>query len=94
MVHSFDNGHQVKTFYGATMQDLTDFLCIMSGRIPVRDQTGLTGRYDFSIRQVPISPDDNQVLSYHVDHLGLKVKPGTESRPMLVIDHIEKPTPN
>ncbi len=94
MLQSFDEGRQVKTLYGATMQDLTDFLSIMSTQAPVRDHTGLTGRYDFTIRQVPISPDDNRVFSYPVAHLGLQVKPGTENRPMLVIDHIEKPTPN
>jgi uncharacterized protein (TIGR03435 family) len=64
---------QTKTYHGATMQDLADFLVIMSGRIPVRDRTGLTGHYDFRIQQTP---------------------PGTESRPILVIDHIEKPTAN
>jgi uncharacterized protein (TIGR03435 family) len=94
LVQTVDSGKQVKTYYGATMQDLADFLCIMSGRTPVRDKTGLTGRYDFTIQQTPPLPDENHVYSYPVDHLGLRVKPGTESRPMLVIDHIEKPTPN
>jgi uncharacterized protein (TIGR03435 family) len=94
LVQTVENTRQVKTYYGATMQDLADFLCIMSGRTPVRDRTGLTGHYDFTIQQVPPLPDDNHVYSYPVGHLGLKVKPATENRPMLVIDHIEKPTPN
>ena len=94
MLQTQDHGNQVKTFYGATMQDLTDFLNIMSGGIPVREHTGLTGRYDFTIQQTPPSPDENQVYSYAVGHLGLQVKQGTESRPVLVIDHIEKPTAN
>jgi len=94
MVQTVVNGRQVKTFHSAAIQDLVDFLCIMSGRTPVRDKTGLTGRYDFTIKQVEPSPDQNHVYTYPVEHLGLQVKPGTESRPALVIDHIEKPTPN
>jgi uncharacterized protein (TIGR03435 family) len=94
LVQTLESGHQVKSYYNATMQDLADFLSIMSGRTPVRDKTGLTGRYDFRIQQQPPSPDENHVYSYAVSHLGLQVKSGTENRPMLVIDHIEKPTPN
>lgn len=94
LVQTVDNGKQVKTYYGATMQDLADFLSIMSGRTPVRDRTALTGRYDFTIQQLPLLADENHVYSYSVEHLGLQVKMGTENRPMLVIDHIEKPTPN
>ena len=94
LVQTVENGHQTKTYYGATMQDLADFLRIMSGQTPVRDKTGLTGRYDFRIQQVPSLPDENHVFSYPVDHLGLQVKASTENRPMLVIDHIEKPTAN
>lgn len=93
-VPAVENGRQVKTYYSATMQDLVDFLCIMSQRIPVRDKTGLTGRYDFRIEQTPFVPDENHVYSYSVTHLGLQVRPGIENRPALVIDHIEKPTAN
>lgn len=81
-------------YHSATMQDLAWFLTITSRGIPVRDRTGLTGPYDFTFRQVQLSPDDERIYSWPVDHLGLKLKPGTESRPILVIDHIEKPTPN
>jgi uncharacterized protein (TIGR03435 family) len=94
MVQTVVSGKQVKTFHGATMQDLADFLCIMAGRTPVRDRTGLTGRYDFTIQQVEQSPDENHVYSYPVEPLGLQIKLGAESRPALVIDHIEKPTAN
>jgi uncharacterized protein (TIGR03435 family) len=81
-------------YHGATMQDLAWFLTIVSRGIPVRDRTGLTGHYDFMFREVELSPDDERVYTWPVDHLGLKVKPGTESRLILVIDHIGKPTPN
>jgi uncharacterized protein (TIGR03435 family) len=85
LVQTVENGRQVKAYYGATMQDLAGFLSIMSGRTPARDRTGLTGRYDFTIREVPPT-DENHVYNYPIDHLGLQVKRGAESRPMLVID--------
>jgi uncharacterized protein (TIGR03435 family) len=66
----------------------------MSGRAPVRDATGLSGRYDFRIRQTLPLTDDNHVYSYPVEHLGLRIRRGTENRPMLVVVHMEKPTPN
>jgi uncharacterized protein (TIGR03435 family) len=77
------------------MKDLADFLDRASGGvIPVRDKTGLTGRYDFTITSVPIDPEENGVYRYPLKHLGLEIKPGTEQRPELVIDHIERPSPN
>jgi uncharacterized protein (TIGR03435 family) len=86
---------QVMTYYNATMKDLTDALNRSSGRIPVRDKTSLTSRYDFTIKRVPpLNPDENHVYSYSLEHLGLAVKPGTEQRPALVIDHIERPSAN
>jgi uncharacterized protein (TIGR03435 family) len=81
-------------YHAANMQDLAWFLTIASRGIPVRDRTGLTGRYDFTFRQVEISPDDEHVYGWPVDRLGLKIRPGVENRPILVIDHVEKPTPN
>lgn len=88
------DGKTVWDYHGATMQDLAWFLTIVSRGIPVHDKTGLTGRYDFTFREVELSPDEDHVYGWPIDHLGLRLKPGTESRPILVIDHIEKPTPN
>jgi len=83
---------QVKHFYGATMEDLIGFLNILTHGIPIRDRTNLTGRYDFTLQGV-YQPED-AVHSYPIDQLGLAIKPGTESRPIFVIDHIEKPSAN
>ena len=83
-----------KAFYGATLQDLVDFLSTVSTKIPVRDKTNLLGRYDFTLLQIPTAPNEDRVFNYPVDRLGLQIKLGTENRSMLVIDHIEKPTPN
>jgi uncharacterized protein (TIGR03435 family) len=32
--------------------------------------------------------------AFHLAELGLKLKPGTENRPILVIDRVERPTQN
>jgi uncharacterized protein (TIGR03435 family) len=82
--------------YGATMGDLVWFLGHVSRVTPIRDRTNLTGRYDFTLQEIdePSQRESDAVDNYPIDHLGLKLKPGTESRPILVIDHIEKPTAN
>jgi uncharacterized protein (TIGR03435 family) len=90
-----ENGGQVDTYYNATTKDLTDFLSrVAGGRVPVRDKTGLTGRYDFTITSLPRNPDENGVYRYPLNHLGLAIKSGTEQRPAMVIDHIERPSAN
>jgi len=81
-------------FHGATMQDFVYRMLFMFGSVgPVRDRTGLTGRYDFRVLQVPAS-DEDPGFGFSVSDLGLEFKRGTEYRPVLVIDHVEKPTPN
>jgi len=81
-------------FYGATMGDLARFLSI-AGR-PVRDKTGLTGRYDFPLEQIadPVPASPGMVFNWPVGPLGLTLKAGKETRSKLVIDHIEKPRAN
>jgi len=71
---------------------------------PVVNETGLTGDYDFSIE---FSPDANALLNgvppdpngpsfpeALADQLGLKLKAEKGMIDVLVVDHIEKPTPN
>ena len=93
------------TFYNATAADLAYVLHRASGVIggqhggqidvlPVRDKTLLTGRYDFTITLLPKDPEANGVYRYSLKHLGLAIQRGTEQRPALVIDHIERPSPN
>jgi hypothetical protein len=58
---------------------------------PIVDGTGLTGHYDFSLyRLLGVDPGDRYVL----EKLGLELKPGTGSGLNLIVDHIEKPSPN
>ena len=84
--------------YGATMGDLARFLGIFSAGRPVRDKTGLTGSYDFTLQPIDDEParggDPDIVHHYPVEPLGLTLKPGKEMRSKLVIDHIEKPSAN
>jgi uncharacterized protein (TIGR03435 family) len=90
-----DNGRGGWTFHRATMQDLAHFLGNGLGS-PVRDRTGLTGRYDFPARRVPAA-DEGPLLSpdsYSLDVLGLQLRSGKENMPILVIDHAERPTQN
>jgi len=83
-------------YYGATMADLVDFLTLSSAGRPVHDATGLTGHYNFILQRIdePSRDPEEMVYNWPVDQLGLEVKVGKSSGITLVIDHIEKPTPN
>jgi uncharacterized protein (TIGR03435 family) len=72
----------------------------------VVNKTGLTGRYDLTLRWTPndappallnggIDPNAPPDLFTAIqEQLGLKLESGKGSVPVLVIDHIEKPTEN
>ena len=77
---------------------------------PVLDKTGLTGTFDFIIEFTPaarpprpgagIQPDESgdesgpTFVEALKDQLGLKLVPETGPVNVLIIDHIEEPTPN
>jgi uncharacterized protein (TIGR03435 family) len=74
---------------------------------PVVDQTGLSGRYDFTLTWNPepdsASPSDAQAksdlpritfLEALQDQLGLKLKAGKAPVRTILIDHVESPSPN
>jgi uncharacterized protein (TIGR03435 family) len=90
-----DGGSRGWNLYAATMEDLARFLSLAGG-IPVRDKTGLTGQYDFTMKMIPdpVYGSQDTVFNYPVEPLGLTMKPGKEIRSRLVIDHIEKPSAN
>ena len=70
---------------------------------PVIDRTGLSGRYDFTLRFTPsfIPPNTVRITDEFPDfftaiqqQLGLKLETVSESVDVLVIDNVERPTEN
>jgi uncharacterized protein (TIGR03435 family) len=92
----------------ATMKDFTGLLQEVVLDKPVVDQTGLKGRYDFTLKW---APDDSQfgghgpppsddpsappsLFTAVQEQVGLKLDSTKATVDVLVIDHAEKPTPN
>jgi uncharacterized protein (TIGR03435 family) len=87
-----------------TIQDLADSLQAMLGR-PVLDKTGLTGKFDVDLQwsRTDLHADDNAsspstddppIFTAVEEQLGLKLVPHKEAFNVLVLDHIQAPTPN
>jgi len=76
----------------------TDYLALRLSRylqLPVLNQTGITGTYDYYL--APDDPDNHDLIAAVlnvVDRLGLKLKRGRGPIQTLVIDHIEQPSEN
>jgi len=88
------------TFFNALISDLATVVGAYSGNI-VADQTNLTGRYDFTIRHLnPVDADGKHINDpqpsdvWDLSGTGLEIKPAKLPSENLVIDHIERPTPN
>jgi uncharacterized protein (TIGR03435 family) len=89
---------------GMTMAQLAAFMesFVMPDRRAIVDRTALDGRYDLDMRftiyngpQTDITPTGVPLLKEAMeDALGLRLEPRKESRPGLVIDHIERPSEN
>jgi uncharacterized protein (TIGR03435 family) len=73
--------------------------------VPVVDQTGLIARYDFVLvkreeeagpagPQVVTGPNPERASRWDVEALGLELKRVKGPMPALVIEHIDRPTPN
>jgi uncharacterized protein (TIGR03435 family) len=87
------------------IQEFADFI---SGplQMPVVDQTGLTGKYDFAIDFTPYLPDPTKNMdgtrpdttgilkAAMQDELGLKMDARKTDVEVMVIDHVEKPSEN
>jgi bla regulator protein BlaR1 len=91
---------------GSTMAMIANSLPSIArlGR-PVVDQTGLTGRYDFSVQWTmesnqPASvdaapePQGTTFLEAVKDQLGVKLEPAKVTMNVLVVDHVERPSEN
>jgi uncharacterized protein (TIGR03435 family) len=93
------NGHI--DIYGATTGTLALLLSGPAGR-PVVDKTGLTGKYDMHLDMGQPGPPAAEgladpgpsVFSTVQEQLGLKLESQKDQVENLVIDHIERPSPN
>ena len=83
---------------GLTMEVIADQLSRISGRVVV-DKTGLAGRFDLKLRwtpddAVPGEADPPTLFTAIQEELGLRLEPAKEPVPVLVVDHVDQPTPN
>jgi uncharacterized protein (TIGR03435 family) len=98
-----NGGTSQLTATGVTMDRLASTLSQQGlGRV-VLDNTGLTDRYDFHLSWGPDSiaaganstdTSEPSIFTAFSEQLGLKLEPGKGPVPVLVIDHIEAPSPN
>jgi uncharacterized protein (TIGR03435 family) len=76
----------------------TDYLALRLSRylqLPVLNQTGIAGAYDYYLP--PDDPENHDLLAAVVgvvDRLGLKIKRGRGPIQTLFIDHVEQPSEN
>ena len=108
-------GNTVMTGLAAPMARLSMVLSVRLGK-PVVDQTGMPGRYDFTLNWTPgddevspfagFPPEVRQRLAAQADpagpslftalreQLGLRLQPSKVPLEFLVIDAVQRPTPN
>jgi uncharacterized protein (TIGR03435 family) len=83
---------------GVPMYVITNLLSNMLGR-SVINNTGLTGKYDINLQpapdSLPVQADPADLVVEAIEQqLGLKMESTKASEEILVIDHIEHPSPN
>jgi len=87
-----------------TMQELSNVLQALTGR-PVADRTGLTGAFDFDLQWTngpvapaagaPAPPDDGpSIFGALQEQLGLRLEPGRAPFDVVVVDAVQRPTPD
>ena len=87
-------------YFGISIAQLARWVLGDAGR-PVEDKTGLAGKYDVTIvRPLPEGAGTPEVRPVELsaaeiaNQLGLKLEPAKGQVETLVIDHVERPTPN
>jgi len=103
---TFSNDGGSYKMYGISMASFATWFSSWAGR-PVQDKTGLTGKYDLTMKQPALSgpsPGEQQdetasdpggSASYSmVKDLGLKLESAKGQVETLVIDHMERPSEN
>jgi uncharacterized protein (TIGR03435 family) len=86
-IYSDDN--PVLHFYQTSMAALVLFI---SGSAPVEDRTGLSGKYRFDLTR--LATEGIPSSDWDLASLGLKLIPAKIPSEKIVIDHIERPSPN
>lgn len=92
-------GQQQRKFTNNSMSDFALGMQAYMDR-PVVDETGLPGRYDFTLRWTPDNVPTNEpgappgIFTAIQEQLGLKLEATKGPADVLVIDHIEKPSAN
>ena len=85
------------TFYNSSMETLRGFLSngVMK---PLVDETGLKGKYQFVLYPRDFGPDEmkspDQTDTWELEAVGLELRPTKVKSQNIVIDHIERPSPN
>jgi uncharacterized protein (TIGR03435 family) len=85
--------------YGMTVTQLAEMGLARSVLRPVIDRTELTGGYTWTLEWAPDDDPDAYanlpaLMTALVEQLGLRLEPARGSVGVLVIDHVEPPTPN
>jgi uncharacterized protein (TIGR03435 family) len=95
---SFGGGRAYFHAEGLTTDLIAEQLSLIAGRVVV-DKTGLDGTYDLKLKwtpdDAPATADSSPSLFTAIEEqLGLQLKAAKEPVAVLVIDHIEAPSPN
>ena len=91
----------VVQFHDETLAEFALWLSSLSGSL-IEDRTGLTGRYDFSVRDmqpVHTAEEDREyyrqpIHRWELEPLGLTLVRAKVHTIALIVDHIERPSPN
>jgi uncharacterized protein (TIGR03435 family) len=84
------------TFRGITMADFAKWLVPPAGRHVV-DQSGLMGRFDFELdyTREPLSQSDlPPIFTALQEQLGMKLESREVPQPVIVVEHVDRPSPN
>jgi uncharacterized protein (TIGR03435 family) len=110
MVMDFAKGSGTMSFYGATMASFASMMASSgNGGRPIQDKTGLTGKYDITLKLGEMMMGSQQgeqqggpaandpgasITSLLQDQLGLKLESEKGQVETLVIEHMERPSDN
>jgi len=94
-----EDGTTAVQFFHTTMPEFAEFLMGFIQDRQIVDQTGLTGRYDFTVMVPTTSQNGNDTdkataFLLGVKPLGFKLEPKKEPLDVIMIDNIERPTAN